>query len=178
MRITEDNFVSQIVRGNEEAIEYVIQQYGWIIKTIVKKHLYQIPSYEEECMNDILLAVWQHIDRFNPEVNTFKNWLAGVAKYTALNYVRKHKRELDQQSIEDTHLQIGDIAYEALVKDEISKDFEEILTHIKEKDRQLFVKLYVQEQSMDEISKTMGMQKDVIYNRVSRAKNKLKKLFG
>ncbi|MGL4736290.1 MAG: sigma-70 family RNA polymerase sigma factor [Cellulosilyticaceae bacterium] len=178
MRITEENFVSQILLGNEEGIAYVVEHYGWVMKTITRKHLYQLPHYEEDCINDILLAVWQHIDRFNPQVNSFKNWLAGVSKYTALNYVRKYKRELDQQAIETVDLATGDIAYEEVVKEEISKDFDELLGCIKEKDKELFIRLYVQEQPIDEISKTMNMKKDVIYNRISRAKSKLRKLFN
>lgn len=177
MRITEDNFVSQMLLGNEEAMAYVIQQYGWVLKTIVKKHLYQLPNYEEDCMNEILLAVWQHIDRFNPEVSSFKNWLAGVSKYTALNYVRKYRKELTQQSLEDVDLQTEDTSYEAVVKDEMGKEFVDMLACLKEKDRELFMRLYVQEQSIDQVSISMGMERDVIYNRVSRAKSKLRKLF-
>ncbi|MGL4345682.1 MAG: sigma-70 family RNA polymerase sigma factor [Cellulosilyticaceae bacterium] len=178
MRITEGNFVSQIMLGNEEAMAYIIQQYGWVIKTVVRKHLYQMLSYEEDCMNDILLVVWQQIDRFNPEMNSFKNWLAGVSKYTALNYLRKYKKELEQDSLELVELVTSDTTHEELIKEELSKEFEDMLNCIKEKDRELFVRLYIQEQSLDEVSQTMGLKKDVIYNRVSRAKNKIRKLFG
>lgn len=178
MRITEENFVSQMLVGNETAIAYVIEQYGWIMKTIVRKHLYQIPHYEEDCINDILLAVWQHIGRFNPELNSFRNWLAGVSKFTALNYVRKYKREIEQEPIEALNLETSDVAYEEVVRNQLSKELQDMLDCIKEKDQELFIKLYVENHTVDEVAEEMGIKKDVIYNRLSRAKNKIRKLFG
>ena len=178
MRITEENFVSRLRAKDEQAMTYVIETYGWIIKTVIKKHLYNFTHYEEECINDILLAVWQHSERFNPDKSTFKNWLAGVSKYTALNYVRKYKHEKEQLAIEEAVLEESDLTYETAVKDELSKDFEALLGTMKEKDRELFIKLYIEEHSIAEISRTTGMSREVIYNRLSRAKNKIRKLFS
>ncbi|WP_287598267.1 hypothetical protein [Clostridium sp.] len=42
MRITEENFIIQIKMRNEKSIDYVLDNYGWIIKSIVKKHLFSI----------------------------------------------------------------------------------------------------------------------------------------
>lgn len=177
MRITEENFVSEMIAGNEKTIAYVIEHYGWIIKSVVTKHLYYLSHYQEDCMNDILLAVWQHIDRFKPDLNSFKNWLAGVSKYTALNYVRKYKRELEQEPLEAADLATGDITYEENVKDEVSIYFKQILEYMKKEDQELFISLYIKEQSVQEISQATGMKKEVIYNRLSRAKSKVKKPF-
>ncbi|MEK1831143.1 sigma factor [Priestia megaterium] len=74
----------------EKGLELLIDQYGGLITAIVRKHLGTLKSYEEECVNDVLLAVWHHIDRFDSEKNTFKNWVAAVAKYKAIDYQRKY----------------------------------------------------------------------------------------
>ena len=41
MRITEENFIIQMKMRNEKSIDYVLDNYDWIIKAIVKKHLYK-----------------------------------------------------------------------------------------------------------------------------------------
>ena len=48
----------------------------------------------------------------------------------------------------------------------------------KAEDRELFMKLYVDEMEPEEVSRQTGMKKDVIYNRVSRGKRKIRKLFS
>ena len=57
MRINEDNFVEQLKFRNEKALEYVIDNYGRIVKSIVKKNLFSLQDYQEECINDVFLAV-------------------------------------------------------------------------------------------------------------------------
>ena len=45
MKINEENFIIQLRRKNEKALDYVIDNYGWIIKSIVKKHLYNFVEH-------------------------------------------------------------------------------------------------------------------------------------
>lgn len=40
------------------------------------------------------------------------------------------------------------------------------------------MKLYVEEMEPEEVSRQTGMKKDVIYNRVSRGRRKIRKLFS
>nr|WP_160688250.1 DNA replication protein [Clostridium sp. C2-6-12] len=42
MKINEENFIQQLRKKNEKALDYVIDNYEWIIKYIVRKHLYKI----------------------------------------------------------------------------------------------------------------------------------------
>ncbi|MGL6173983.1 MAG: sigma-70 family RNA polymerase sigma factor, partial [Cellulosilyticaceae bacterium] len=163
---------------NEKALEYILQTYGWIIKTVVKKHLYNLEAYQEECINDILMGIWTHIDRFDPTKSTFKNWVAGIAKYKALNYVRKYLKDLEQENIEDVELSHEDTSYTQVVQHELDENMTRMLECLKPKDRELFIKLYVQEQDIDQISVEMGVKRDVIYNRVSRGKKKIQQLFN
>ncbi len=44
MQITEENFVAQMKKKNEKALEYVIDHYAWVLKTVIKKHLFYLPK--------------------------------------------------------------------------------------------------------------------------------------
>ncbi len=37
LKITEENFIGEMKKGNEKALEYVIDNYAWILKTVLKK---------------------------------------------------------------------------------------------------------------------------------------------
>ena len=81
MKINEENFIIQLRKRNENALDYVIDNYGWIIKSIVKKHLYNLQSVQDECINDVLMGIWNNITTFDENKSEFKNWVAGIAKF-------------------------------------------------------------------------------------------------
>lgn len=177
MKITQENFILKLKQRDERALEYVIDNYGWVIKTVVRKSMYSLESHQDECINDILLGVWNNIESFDESRNSFKNWLAGIAKFKSIDYVRKYSKHLQNQNIDDLDIKTEDNSHKSLIEDELSEEVQNILSHLKEKDRELFLKLYVEEQDIDTISTETGMHRDVIYNRVSRGKRKLKDIF-
>lgn len=177
MKITEENFASQLRKRNEKALEYVIDNYGWIIKSIVRKDLYNLKSHQEECINDILLGIWNNIFSFDENKNSFKNWVAGISKYKTVDCRRKYLKDLENENIDYMQIASEDDAYKEVTKKEIDKDLDELLNCLKTEDKDLFIKLYVEEQEIDEISKETGLKREVIYNRISRGKRKLKKMF-
>ena len=89
MIITEHNVVQHLRRKNEKAITFIIHVYGGLISSIIKRHLnYQQQDYEE-CLDDVLLSVWNHIECFDASKNSFKQWIAAIAKYKAIDYRRR-----------------------------------------------------------------------------------------
>jgi RNA polymerase sigma-70 factor (ECF subfamily) len=176
MKINEENFLNQLKKKNEKALDYVIDTYGWIIKSVIKKHLYNLQSVQDECINDVLLGLWNNIDKFDENKSEFKNWIAGIAKFKAIDYKRKYLRELDNENVDDLNITVDDSINE-LLKNELSLEMQEMMNSLKEKDRELFYKLYVEEIEVDKVSQETGIKRDVIYNRVSRAKKKLRDIF-
>lgn len=176
MKINEENFIIQLRKRNEKALDYVIDTYGWIIKSIVKKHLYNLQSVQDECINDVLIGIWNNIDTFDENKSEFKNWVAGIAKFKSIDYKRKYLKGLEYENIDDLNISVSESTYEIL-ENELSLEVEEMLNCLNEKDRDLFYKLYVEEIEVNKISEETGMKRDAIYNRVSRAKKKIRDIF-
>lgn len=174
MEITEENFVEQMKKRKEKALEYVIDRYGGLIKSIIKKHLYCLKSYQEDCLNEILLAIWNHIDSFDEKRSTFQNWAAGVAKYKAIDFKRKYLKDLKNEDINTIEMKTKNTIDSEILEKELSWEWESLLNCLKEKDKDLFIRLYVEEMKIDEVSEITGIKKEIIYNRVSRGKAKLK----
>lgn len=177
MEITERNFVEQINQKNENALEYVIDEYGWLIKSITRKHLYCLKGYQEDCINEILLAIWDNISSFDEKRNTFQNWIAAISRYKAIDFKRKYLKDLKNENIDTVEIENDFIIDSKILKQEISEEWESFLNCLKDKDKDIFMKLYVQEMNMQEISEQTGLKKENIYNRISRGKTKLRKLF-
>lgn len=175
MKIGEKNYIKQLRLHNEKALAYVIDEYGGLIMSVIRKHLFYLPEKQEECFDDVLLKIWQNIESFDENKSTFRNWAAAVAKYQAIDYLRSYRKELQTVNIEDAVIVQEDHALAGMIEKEINSEVEKMLECLKPKDRELFYKLYVEEKSMKQISCETGIKQEVIYNRLSRGRKKLRR---
>ena len=174
LEITEENFIEQMKKENEKALEYVIENYGWILKTVLKKHLFYLMDRYDECMNDCLFAIWENINSYNPDKSSFKNWAGGIAKYKAIDCTRKYLKDLDNANIADMDISTQDNPLKEILRGEISKETENMLSSLSQEDKQIFIKLYFEDKSMKEISQDTGLSKSVLYNRLSRGRREMR----
>lgn len=177
MRMNEENFITQLRLHNEEALEFVCMRYGGMIQAIVAKRLFYLKDMEEDCVNDILFAVWEHIDSYDEGKNTFANWLAAISRYKCIDYLRRRPGPQTHLPIEAAESVEEGSLLDRMIQRELSEQMESMLSCLKETDRELFLRLYVEEQELEQVSQDLGMEKPVIYNRISRARKKLRRLF-
>lgn len=176
MEITEKNFVRQMEKGNEKALLYVIENYGWVLKTVVKRQMRTLPHLWDDCMNDTLMAVWDNIGSFDEKRSGFENWLAGVCRFKALNYVRKYV-ENSKEELREEMPEIKDEAAErALLQREYQEEIRRILNYLKDEDAKIFRLIYLEGLSMDEVAQKMNMTKTAIYGRISRGRKRLRRI--
>lgn len=173
------NFVRQLCRHNEEALVYVAREYGGIIRTVISRQLSQNSwlesreSYTEECMNDVLLAIWQNADCYDPKQSSFENWVAGISRHKAMDCIRRRLRRPQTVSLEELP-----IASEAVVENAAEMEIEALLESLTEKDRRLFVLRYLEGQPIEEIAVQMGLKPEAVYNRISRGRKRIQKELG
>lgn len=177
MKINDKNFVSELKKHNEKALLFCIDQYAGLLNSIVRKHLYSMEDRQGECLNDIFLAIWENIDCYDETQNSFKNWIAGIARYKAVDYLRKYLTDHQNVSWDEVVVSEEDQALEALLNQELSDELEMILSFLTPTDREIFLKLFYEGKEADEVSQEMGMKKEVLYNHVSRGKRRLRRKF-
>lgn len=174
MRINKDNYIAQLRRHNEKALEYVLEEYGGLLMAVIRKHLFCLPGLEEDCMNDVLFKIWKHIGQFDEKRNSFKNWIAGIARYQAIDYLRKYMKELEQVNLDDVQTGKEDEQLSKLLESEISEEVESILSCLNREDRESFLKIFFEDRDIEEVSRETGIKKENIYNRISRGKRKIR----
>lgn len=92
--MNENNFIEEIKNKNQRAMEYIIEKYNPIVNGVIRKILNPLRNEMliEECISDVFVSVWNNIDKFKGDYNNFKNWIAGISKYKAVDYYRKERR--------------------------------------------------------------------------------------
>ena len=176
MKITEDNVVEQLSLKNEKALYYIVDQYGGIIKSVIKKYLGNLEIIQDECFDDVLLLIWKNIASYDKSKNSLKNWIAAITKYKAIDYQRQYKKFLLQHELED-HMLINNLVETESIENTLSSRTEQLLSSLKKEDQLLFLQYYGEQKSMEEIAKEHGVHKSVLYNRLSRGRKKLRAAF-
>ncbi len=176
MKASESNFISLIRRQKEDGIRYVIDTWGGYLRAIVRQRLSSLPDQVDECMNDIFLGIWRNIDSFDESKGSFKNWAAGVARLEAIDCLRKAARE-KRNAIPDGLMPVQeDIEAPICMETELSDEMQELLAILSPKDRELFLRIYGNEEDPASVGHEMGLSRDNLYVRLFRGKKKMRTL--
>lgn len=178
MKITENNFITRLRRKDERALRYVAEQYGGLMYAVVRKQLASLPDMQEECINDVLFAVWQHIDRYDESRSSFQNWLAAVCRYKAIDARRRWLHKLQEQPLEDAAWIEDSRSRAELLEQEVFEETEQILSCLKEEDRSLFRQLFLEGVPVEEAAEQFGISRSNVYNRVSRGRKQIRRLYA
>lgn len=170
--LTEDNVVQQLKLKNEESLSYILQTYGGLLNAIIRKYLQQNQQDIEECLADVLVSVWYHIDSFNPDKNEFKQWIAAIAKYRAIDYLRKTERKKRHIS----QFELNESIASQTVSDTFVLDTESLLDGLSDIEKSIFKNYYVDGQPLKEIASHFHVRESWVHNKLSRGRKKLKKL--
>ncbi len=175
MHQSDRELAKSIQRGSEDAFNELVRLYGGLIKSIVYYHFRNFPMWQEDCINDVLFKIWQNIKRYDPDKNTLKNWIGAVAKYRAIDFKRRYYRELMTGELKED---IADERMSAeLLRQETEEEVASLLSGLDERDREIFIRRYIMDSPIDEIASSQGRSAGYIYNRLSRGRRKLRRLF-
>lgn len=162
--------IKYIKKKNEKGMELLIDNYRGIITAVVRRHLGVLINYEEECVDDVLLSIWDNIKSFDKSKNNFKNWICAVSKYKAIDYKKKYLSKIEHMDMNE------DIYYidQELLKSEMEEEINDILSYLNESDKDLFKQHYLNGEPLEEIAIKNNTKISNLYNRLSRGRKKIR----
>ena len=165
----DEPLIKYIKKKNPKGMDMLIDNYGGIITSVVRTHLGTLINYEEECVSDVLLSIWKSVDGYDKNKSTFKNWICVIAKYKSINYRKKYLTKYEQEETNE------EIYY--IDKELIRLEINEILNCLNNKDKELFIKYYIEGYELSEIAKKNKTKVTNLYSRLSRGRKKIKENF-
>ena len=73
---------------------YAANLYGIICRVV------QSPEAAQDVLQDAFVKIWVNIDAYDPAKGALFTWLLNVARHTAIDYLRAHKRRQDQGDLD------------------------------------------------------------------------------
>ncbi|BAE82818.1 sigma-70 family RNA polymerase sigma factor [Desulfitobacterium hafniense] len=178
---TNDNYIVGLKNKEEDALEFIMDEYLPLVKGIVRQVLLPIGSREltGECISDVFLAVWHHAQKFKGEgEEEFRKWLCAIAKYKAIDFYRRERKNLEVPASDREGIDLfppQESAEEQVLFMENAKEMNKLLNSFSATDRTIFIMKFFWGMPSEEISRKLGLTKSAVDNRIYRSKKQLVK---
>lgn len=129
----------------------------------------------EDLVQEIFLAAFRHLDRYDPQKGRFATWLFRIARNRTLNEIRKNKGLFASQNLEPEwhHTPSDDI-----VAMETMQALDRALNDLPFKFRVVFILAEIEGLAHAEIAAIEKIRPGTVKSRLSRAKAALRKAMG
>ena len=175
--INENNFIETLKKKNIKALEYVVDNYSNLIFKVAYSVL-QSRELSEECVNDVLMKVWNGVSGFNKDKGKFVTWIIILTKYTAIDHKRKELKYSDTINIEDEILVANDAVLSEILKKEERISLLNEIKKMDKENKEIFIRRFFLFESIRNISEKMKLSDSAVSNRILREKKKMSKIFN
>jgi len=171
-KFEDELLVEQFRRGDDSAFERIVEQYSADVAVLANR-LLGWPGDVEDVTQDIFLAVFLGLKKFRCECS-LESWLFAItinkcrtSRYKRWLRLRRFSRKIDKVSFSSA-CEEKDMGADEL------KQVRRAVAALPARYREPVVLRYLQEIDMDEISRILGISKNTLNVRLSRARKKLR----
>lgn len=177
----DQQWIERMAMHDSVALAEVIQTYGPVITALVRRILgYPYSERDlEECVSDVFVRAWSSVAEFDRARGDFRTWLLMLAKYTALDFRRRHPSRTDVELTASAdhdawpHVETNPVERAVLSRETLS-EFRAAVASLDQADKLIFYRRYVLYESIDEIARAMDTSRHAIDNRLWRIRKTLK----
>ena len=169
--------------ASERAVETLYLEFNRLVRNFLWKSVTQDPELIEEVVQDTFFEVWKYPERFRGE-SKFKTWLLGVARYKALDGLRKHGKDNKHETLDDFEDEL--VAQDMAISDLIQKEqiqralmscLESLTTSgkLSAAHREVMHLAYIEDQDINEMANILDCLENTIKTRLHYARQRIKK---
>ncbi len=178
MRQTQSDgeLIQACLAGNTGAFEGLVEKYQSLVCAITYSGTGRIDT-SEELAQEALLQAWKNLGQLR-ELDKFPAWLCRIARQTVQSWHRKCRRDTIAQaaSLNKARSQVSTIQEpaESIIQQEQEAVIQQALARVPEKYREVLVLYYREQKSTQEVGALMGLSKNSVRQRITRARALLK----
>ncbi|HEX9601327.1 MAG TPA: sigma-70 family RNA polymerase sigma factor [Mariniflexile sp.] len=174
MTINDQHYINLILNGDANAFSVIVDHYKDLVYSL---SLRMIKNREEaeEVLQDTFIKVYKSLPRFKGD-SKFSTWIYKIAYNTCLDRLKKNKKFYNDVPIDEfTEHQVKTIdnALENLEAKEREQAIQDCISLLPSEDGFLLTLYYFEEQSLDDISKVMGLTPNNVKVKLFRSRKKL-----
>lgn len=175
--MTDTELLDLLRRDRTAGTEALLARYRPLLRYVIGGILAESGD-EEDCLSEVCLVLWQKLDSFDLAKGALSAWLTAVARNTALNHLKAHRRR-EAHTAEAVGYPVSpDTPEQALLRQERAERLKAALNGLRDRDRQLFYRRYYYLQPLSQIAAEMGMTERAAEGRLYRLRQRLRQELG
>ena len=170
----DQKIINQILEGDSSAFSVLVDNYKDLVFTLAMRMI-KNREEAEEVSQDTFIKVYKSLNKFKGN-SKFSTWIYRVAYNTCLDRLKKLKREYNVVAIDEfTEHQVKtlDNALDKMEAQEHKQKIQECLQLLPSDDSFLLTLYYFEDQSLEEISKVVGLTANNVKVKLFRSRKKL-----
>ncbi|MFI0430023.1 RNA polymerase sigma factor [Mariniflexile sp. HMF6888] len=174
MTINDQHDINLILNGDANAFHILVDRYKDLVYSLSLRML-KNREEAEEVSQDTFIKVFNSLPRFKGD-SKFSTWIYKIAYNTCLDRLKKNKKFYNDVPIDEfTEHQVKTIddALENLEAKEREQAIQDCISLLSSEDGFLLTLYYFEEQSLDDISKVMGLTPNNVKVKLFRSRKKL-----
>lgn len=89
--------INRIIERDQQALAELYERYGRLVYNMAL-HVLQNDRSAEEVTQDVFFQVWRWPERWDGDRARLSTWLLSIARYTAIDYLRREQRRPQTES--------------------------------------------------------------------------------
>ena len=174
MTIDDQHYINLIINGDTNAFAILVDRYKDLVYTLTLRMM-KNREEAEEVSQDTFIKAYKSINRFKGD-SKFSTWIYRIAYNTSLDRLKKNRKHFNDVAIDEfTEHQVKTIdnALSQLENEEKNQAIQQCLAQLPSDDAFMLTLYYFEDQSLDEISKTVGLTPNNVKVKLFRSRKKL-----
>lgn len=173
-KINDQHYINLVLSGDTNAFATLVDRYKALVFTLAFK-MVKNREEAEEISQDTFIKVYKSLPKFKGD-SKFSTWMYRVTYNTCLDKLKAFKREqpvITIDSYTENQIRSLDNTLDAIENKERSQMIQNSLNLLPSEDSFLLTLYYFEEQSLEEISKVMGITPNNVKVKLFRSRKKL-----
>jgi RNA polymerase sigma-70 factor (ECF subfamily) len=166
--LTDQQLLVSMGRRDQQALAELYHRYGTAVYSVAMRVL-DNPGHAEESTQDTFLKVWNKPDTWDATKGAFSSWLLTVARYTAIDRLRKEVHHRPTIELDETHAALADF------KDEHGLSV--LITHLPPEQSSLIELAFYQGMTHQELADRLNLPLGTVKTRLRLGLQKLRALW-
>lgn len=174
MTTNDQHYINLIIDGDTNAFEVLVNRYKDLVFTLTLRML-KNREEAEEVAQDTFIKAYKSLSRFKGD-SKFSTWIYKIAYNTSLDRLKKNKKHFNDVAIDEFtehHIKTIDNALDRLESEEREQSIQDCIALLPSDDSFLLTLYYFEDQSLEEISKTIGLTPNNVKVKLFRSRKKL-----
>lgn len=174
--MTDEQLLREMRKGNQEALQKMIQRYHRYLTTIIGNILGSGGSREdiEELVQDTFYAVWNRAGEIR---GPLKPYLCTAARNRAKSHLRKSRPQFSGGDLVEVPDELSNLE-ESAIRADLAQRVRAAIDRMRPRDREIFLRTYYYLQNSQEVAQEMGLSPNTVRSCLLRGRKVLQRTLG